>query len=384
MQAMSIDDGKKRLAGILVERSLNGKEFITCRSLLHETLPQFIKDSILALAQKHLKAEKPVAWNFSANLDFDDEEVKTAGERLMLALLRSVRFSRSEVELCISNGLKLRFDLLVRPRQTIEALFFKTNDHHDQKILIHSLNKIGHGLPFLEALLKKIEQSEQESFSREAFHLVAEQVQREMYSDFEKKQLLHEYDLILDLFSIDQMLSPQGLPGVVVQEVLFSRGLDAAHSIVRKKTAQGKTTWLKEDVKDIFTFVLKPTPTDAIQREMLTQPTVVFPKIIFSDDEETLRIHRHNIERQPPGPYPSIFSFIDNKDQRNFVRKLFQKDEKAFNSFMDKVDCLNQWREAKQIIDWELEKRHLDPYCKEAVRLGDIVFAKYFSNGKYS
>ncbi len=384
MQAMSIDDGKKRLAGILVERSLNGKEFITCRSLLHETLPQFIKDSILALAQKHLKAEKPIAWNFNANLDFDDEEVKTAGERLMLALLRSVRFSRSEVELCISNGLKLRFDLLVRPRQTIEALFFKTNDHHDQKILIHSLNKIGHGLPFLEALLKKIEQSEQESFSREAFHLVAEQVQREMYSDFEKKQLLHEYDLILDLFSIDQMLSPQGLPGVVVQEVLFSRGLDAAHSIVRKKTAQGKTTWLKEDVKDIFTFVLKPTPTDAIQREMLTQPTVVFPKIIFSDDEETLRIHRHNIERQPPGPYPSIFSFIDNKDQRNFVRKLFQKDEKAFNSFMGKVDCLNQWREAKQIIDWELEKRHLDPYCKEAVRLGDIVFAKYFSNGKYS
>ena len=384
MQAMSIDDGKKRLAGILVERSLNGKEFITCRSLLHETLPQFIKDSILALAQKHLKAEKPIAWNFNANLDFDDEEVKTAGERLMLALLRSVRFSRSEVELCISNGLKLRFDLLVRPRQTIEALFFKTNDHHDQKILIHSLNKIGHGLPFLEALLKKIEQSEQESFSREAFHLVAEQVQREMYSDFEKKQLLHEYDLILDLFSIDQMLSPQGLPGVVVEEVLFSRGLDAAHSIVRKKTAQGKTTWLKEDVKDIFTFVLKPTPTDAIQREMLTQPTVVFPKIIFSDDEETLRIHRHNIERQPPGPYPSIFSFIDNKDQRNFVRKLFQKDEKAFNSFMDKVDCLNQWREAKQIIDWELEKRHLDPYCKEAVRLGDIVFAKYFSNGKYS
>jgi len=246
---MSIDDGKKRLAGILVERCLNGKEFITCRSLLHETLPQFVKDSILALAQKHLKAEKPITWNFNANLDFDDEEVKSAGEKLMLALLRSVRFSRSEVDLCISNALKLRFDLLVRPRQTVEALFFKTNDHHDKRILAHSLRKIGHGMPFLEALVEKIEQSEKSSFSREALHLVAEQVQKEIYSDFEEKQLLHEFDLILELFSIDQTLSPQGLSHVVVEEFLSARGLDAAHSVVRRRIAQGKTTWSKEDIR---------------------------------------------------------------------------------------------------------------------------------------
>jgi len=382
--ALSIDDGKKRLVGILVERSLNGKEFITCRSLLHETLPQFIKDSILSLAQKHLKVEKPITWNFNANLDFDDEEVKASGERLMLALLRSVRFSRSEVELCLSNALKLRFDLLIRPRQTIEAIFFKTVDHHDRKVLVSSLNKIGHGVPFLEALVKKIEHGEKESFSREAFHVVAEQVQREMYSDFEKKQLLHEYDLVLDLFSIDQALFPKGLSSVVVEEILLARRLDAAHSIVRKKVAQGKTTWSKEDIKDIFTFVLKAAPSEPVERERLAQPSVIFPKIIFPKEDDDLRVHRQNIERQPPGPYPSIFSFIDDRDQRNFVRKLFQKDEKAFNSFMDKVDCLSQWREAKQIIDWELEKRHLDPYCKEAVRLGDIVFAKYFSNGKYA
>lgn len=384
LQAMSIDDGKKRLVEILVERSLNGKETISCRRLLQEALPQFVKDSVLSLAQKHLKTEKPIAWNFNAQLDFDDEEVKVAGERLMMALLRSVRFSRGEVEQCISNALKLRFDLLVHPRQTIERVFFKSNDRHDRKLLAHSLNKIGHGIPYVDILAKKIEQSEQTLFDREAFVLTSEQSQKELYSDSEKKGLLIEFGLIVDLFSIEKTLSDEGLGTSIVEEFLAARGFSDAVSIVRKKTSQGKAHWHQEDIKDIFTFVLKMPELQVSEAVKTAEKPIKFPKIIFSDDEEIFRVHRHNIERQPPGPYPSIFSFIDHKDKRNFVRKLFQKDESAFQDFMDRVDGIGQWREAKQVIDWELEKRHLDPYCKEAVRLGDIVFAKYFSNGKYA
>jgi len=373
-----LEEDKKRLAAFLIDSSVNGKEFITCRSLLEANLPPFVKESIIALARKHLKNEKPVLWNFRANIDFDDNEVKFAGEKLMNALLKSVRFERKEVESCILNAVRLRVDLLLKPKQTTKKLLFREDRKVGRKIVLRTLERFGKDIPFLDGLIKEIETKNHEEIDSELFNIFINNVQEKIYQNGSLDSIFVEFDLLVKLLNMDKTLTQQSLSADFLEEFFLARGLHDAVKTVQKKRLQGKKKWLREDIEDIFKFILR-------QKELKESRQINFtlPRIIFDDDSGFI-VKRQKIESQPPGPYPSIFDFIDKKDWKVFVRKIFRKNEIDFKEFLYKVDSVNKWRDAKQIIDWELEKRRLDPYSKEAVRLGDIVFAKFFSNGKYS
>ena len=379
---MGFEEGKKRLAEALLERSLNGHEFITCRHLLQESLPQFVKDSIIALAKKKLKAEKPISWNFSAGIDFDDDEVRIAGEKLLHALLKNVRLERKEVENCFHDAVRLQFDLLLRPIQSVETIFFHDSEKYEKSKFISFLEKTAK-LPFIQKLIEETNKSDFPLVDRLNYKVLSQQVQEGMYSCHHKEFLFKEFRLLLDLFSIDRSIVPNYVDVVYIEEFLISRGLFDALNLVKKKSMEGKKRWLREDFEEIFTFLLKEPGKNGKNSHDNILPQNGLPKIIYNDDFAFM-VHRQKIERQPPGPYPSIFECIDDKDWKNFVRKLFQRSELDFTDFLKRVDKILKWREAKQLIDWELEKRRLDPYSKEAVRLGDLVFARFFSNGKYS
>ncbi len=75
---------------------------------------------------------------------------------------------------------------------------------------------------------------------------------------------------------------------------------------------------------------------------------------------------------------PDLVNLIDLKNKKLFVRNIFHKDENAYDKFIYELQALQNWREAKLRIDQELAKRKIDPFSKEAIRLGDIVFGRYF------
>jgi hypothetical protein len=115
-----------------------------------------------------------------------------------------------------------------------------------------------------------------------------------------------------------------------------------------------------------------------------SQPPKVKEIPDFYDLERPLIINRRDIERQPPGPYPSLQSLINNKAQRLFIKKIFRKDGEKYSEFIQQLEEQDKWKDAKAIIDTELEKRRISPYSKEAVHLGDIVFSRYFSRKNVS
>ncbi|MBN2088189.1 hypothetical protein JW964_01170 [candidate division KSB1 bacterium] len=75
---------------------------------------------------------------------------------------------------------------------------------------------------------------------------------------------------------------------------------------------------------------------------------------------------------------PDLVNLIDIKSKKLFVRNIFHKDENAYDKFIIELQALKNWREAKLRIDQELSKRKIDVFSKEAIRLGDIVFGRYF------
>jgi hypothetical protein len=45
---------------------------------------------------------------------------------------------------------------------------------------------------------------------------------------------------------------------------------------------------------------------------------------------------------------------------------------------MAKLDLAESWRAAKVLIDNELYKRDVDPFSREAIKLVDMVYSRYY------
>lgn len=100
-------------------------------------------------------------------------------------------------------------------------------------------------------------------------------------------------------------------------------------------------------------------------------------------DSESGQIPREKIEEQPPGPYPSLYTFMDQKTRKVFIKKLFGNDEEAFARFVEKIDRAESWKEARALLEQELRARNIHIYDRNAIKLSDFLFSRYFSHRRY-
>lgn len=122
--------------------------------------------------------------------------------------------------------------------------------------------------------------------------------------------------------------------------------------------------------------------TTAPEDDFAAPPAGSRPKVVYSETEEEPQYVEHaKIEMQPPGPYPSITRLVDEKSRRDFIKKIFHKDLDAYLAFIERIEEMQTWKEAKAFLDHELQQRKVNPYTKEAVRLSDVVFSRYFAKG---
>jgi hypothetical protein len=97
----------------------------------------------------------------------------------------------------------------------------------------------------------------------------------------------------------------------------------------------------------------------------------------FQDPLERI-IVRSKIEEQPDGPLISLKSLIDEKSRQFIIKKIFDNEMSEYAHFISHLDFIESWKEAKELIDKELILRDVKPFSKEALRLGDLVFNRYF------
>jgi len=80
----------------------------------------------------------------------------------------------------------------------------------------------------------------------------------------------------------------------------------------------------------------------------------------------------------PPAEIQGLRAFIDGKTEKLFIKKLFGGDDAAYGRLLDKLDEAESWRVAKILIDNELFKRDVDPFSREAIKLVDLVYTRYY------
>ena len=386
MISESVEVETGRLHTEMLGRTIGGQPFITCNQILKANIPSFIKDSFLNQAKKKIIKDKPLTINPTNEINFDAIEIKTKIEQLFEALVSNVVFKRVEYEDYLYTLIQFNMLLHIYPIQSLETAIFGKATYIDKDKFCNGLNKISSISILFNKVLQKIINENISKINQHIYKSIGQECIHIIFNDNSNGYLLEDFKKLYHFLSLNenQPIST-GVPADLLKDFLISRGKKNFIVVIDKKITQGKTTWNINDFSNLdalYKEERKETLKNNIGLETSTssKKKPSRPKIVFSSQDEKFTIYRNKIEKQPPGPYPPLKKIISSKEQRNFVKKIFNSDFDAYFEFIQNLDKTEKWKTAKHMIDHEFEKRDIDSYCKEALKFGNKVFAKFFSN----
>lgn len=418
---------KARLAAKLEEKIIGDKARISFSEINKMDLPEALLSSLQKQAGKILKTEKPIRIIQTERFDFSDEKLKVELATLRNLLLGQVFFLPDEISKSINFSLTIHFELIVLPFKTMDSIIFQTDEPRSCKECIEILNGIGEDFPPIKALTDKLLAHNAEHLSSSDFETLTEQIKSQLYREHPVSTMLFDLDYLQSFYAKITDSQKINYPADVIHAMLIERGIDdfAKGFATEKKE---KANWKIEDIQQFLerhllvgllqhdnsfaSHIVYPDKIEHIpekktkfEKEKIAKNPATrkvgragngidlqkmkdiqgrsFRTNVEFDDSSTDLIDRKQIEYQPPGPYPSLFSIIDTKSRGIFIKKIFDKDKSAYVTFIDHVEKKESWKEAKAILDMELASRKISPFCREAVQLSDVIFARYFSNGKF-
>jgi hypothetical protein len=404
---------KEKLTLRLAERILGGRDAVVLAEL-HE-LPIFpdadfqskVGEILLATlrsyARQVIRREKPLVLQTRRRFDLDDEALRTQLRRLRDMLAERMVFDKNELLAGLAFGVRLQFDLITRPRAALENLVYHSGSERQKGDIIVILQGLSEKHQLIERIRSLVAEFPDGPVTKEAFSAFCHQAEREVYS---ARRLT---SLMADLNEYQRFRANIGSPddgqidNQTVLRMLHERGLrELAESLLPELSRQ--QTWSIPEIERLLAKD-KPSPMPksslgAAQSSLNLEAArksgefprteaspakksirKAEPKIIYreSESDEQAVISHAKIEAQPPGPYPSLTQIIDEKNRRVFIRKIFQKDLDAYLAFIERLEAMQTWKEAKALLDREFQQRQVNQYSKEAVRLSDMVFRRYFA-----
>ncbi len=442
------EEEKLRLTRMLYEKVTHGKEKVTYNDILAVKVPVFFEGCIKNQARRFINSENPIRIENRNRYNLDKVEVKKQFYLLKESLIRETYFTKAEIQQLSNFSVNFQFDILVRPLQKLIESIYKSNDSRKKDDIRIIIQGFGENRPFIKKLIDAIENLESESISREEFTAFARAVEQRVYKKIPISAFLEEISALMEFETtisgeekttihskvLSGMLKERGLHDMVeafndeavkreywpidevenvLERFLLVGPLDSYQPPPKEKDPLGATlqpTFQLESVekdntkvetkskaetispKDTTSLRLQFEDTDKAQRSKSKSSQFdsvsvsrLTGKSRSSKNTDTFPVERHDIENQPPGPYPELTNMINPKDQKTFIKKIFNKDRLQYIEFIEHLEKQDNWKAAKVIIDEELRNRQINHFSKEAVLLGDIVFSRYFINkNKYA
>jgi hypothetical protein len=183
------------------------------------------------------------------------------------------------------------------------------------------------------------------------------------------------------------------------EEPRSSAGLPVELPIVEEPAEEPKPvleeSWDLDAVLGEETPLIEPEPEKAVsappeEKSKIKKPMRIIRREQKEEEEEEERIEAEALEsleaelisdknvQIDPGSRSGLKELIDEKTEKVFVKKLFGGDSESYGKLMLKLEDAESWRVAKILIDNELFKRDVDPFSREAIKLVDLVYSRYY------
>lgn len=98
----------------------------------------------------------------------------------------------------------------------------------------------------------------------------------------------------------------------------------------------------------------------------------------ISDPELEMYLNREKRQRKSRARLKEIKYLFNRKNRKLFIEAIFQKDVKAFNQFLEKLNQKKGWAESFNFVREELIRRKINIYQSESVLLVDLLYRFYY------
>lgn len=432
---------KQRLWDILLQRVTSGSEPVRVRDLHNKGYPETFEALARLYAERRLLEESPIQIQDETRFDPHDDEVQHSLDELEKKISVTRILSNQELKEIANSAIPLAFDILTRPRQTLLEKLFDAHESQQVSDLLTVLSGFGEGRPFIERLMRALEAWSPDDISQMDFVTLASDVEKEVYKTTPLSAFMNEIDLMLKFEGAITGETHFVVKSEILLGLLKERGLDDMAEALRDE-AQSKEFWTPDEIENALErFILvggfeetKPHEEETelelfSEQETERQEALDFrlPQsrsaeekseadtthadfsestktqsggmIQFAEDsdaetetdvvEEEDRAEAveaadsagngQSDEDHAQSELPSLFDLIQPDDRQTFLEKIFDDNATDYYSFMQKLDGTDTWRDAKEMIDEELQKRGIHPHATEAVLLSDLVFSRYQS-----
>lgn len=439
MEATTGENEKRLLAATVRERLIGKRNIILYKELLENKIPIFLKNYLQNSVQKFVHTEEPVQFKNSKRFDLEDEKINQLKSSIIRAYEQATIFSRDELGEIINRTVRLQFDLLVKPGTTLLKIFYRNKSDRIQNDILQILQGLDDRRIFIQTLITNIREFDQYHIVEVDFKNLLHKTEKEVYEVNFVSAFISDVSAFAEFLGYIHGRKTDRMRLDLLKLLISERNHNEYESLFNEykedtieishipslfKTNNRNKDGLNEtpghDEDEIEKFIMSPVDEAGLQdideksrlyeseiKQSFGQDTgqVDGPEngeiasegipetsvngngnnknkhpIITNvwKDPMDMVITRSKIEAQPSGPLNSLEILIDEKSKKFIIKRIFKNDDFAYTEFIKKLEKISSWKKAKRVIDTELMSRAVQPFSKEALRLGDLVFNRYF------
>lgn len=428
MDTTTAESEKKLLADAVRERLIGNKNFVSYGELIDKKLPTFLKNFLQNSVHKYIVTEEPFQFNNSKRFNFEYDKIVELKHQLMKAFEEATIFSQEELGEIINKTISLQYNLLVKPTSSLVNIFFRNKSERLQTEILQILEGLDDQRMIIKKLIEHIKKFDQYHIVEDDFKRILDQTNKEVYHGDFIKAFMGDIRAFVDFLGMIHGIESHRIAKASLRSLFKERKLDKywaafekyphdtmaideIESILRNIISSGKFLdqsgiQTNDDIKGLKTRTFANSAEGDDSSVGIARYVVEieqsFSSMGASDqngdqngvdrkmpkitncwkDPMDMVIQRSKIESQPTGPLHPLKRMIGEKDRRFLQKRIFDNDIHAYNEFMRQLELIDNWKAAKKLIDSELQNRSIGLYSKEALRLGDLVFNRYFPNSK--
>ncbi|MEN3038935.1 MAG: hypothetical protein ABDI07_07275 [Candidatus Kryptonium sp.] len=357
-----------------------GKEQIQLTEIMRWDIPQSVKDYFNIFAERIL-IEEVLNLLYSKRFDQDNPDLISIRKKLITTLKNSFLFTYPEFENAVDKASKFSLNFVIRPEWTLTKIIFKNDEVKTAEQIFDSLSNINE-YPYYKKLITKIlEKYQPNEVKVDFFKKMLRRIDEEVFKNVSLNEMLSTTEPVFKLFKFANDLNL--VPAEALMIFFADKGLEnVVKEIELEKDLHGRTKFAESDLEIILKRVLKPPIAE--------EPTPIqVPSSYFDQKTETTEIKLEEkledfepIESKPVSKIetklPDLNTLLDQKSREKFIKKIFKRDEEKFKDAINKLNSIDNWKEASAFIDSIFITYEIDPYSDEAVEFTDFVYRRYF------
>jgi hypothetical protein len=401
--------------------------------LMTREIPESVKHFFNQEVELWIREEEE-KFTTSDRFDYDMPEVRVLIDQIFDHLKQNARFHINKFNQLLERAIKLEMNYLLEPQRTLSQFIFKDNsvvstievydtlkyffkyEYYKNAISDYFNTKYLHEIS-QDQFQELISQIDDNVFKEDKFETTLKTIKtitnfiNEATGDdsdkIELDVLSHAFkDRNLDTYTnlIEQLQTKddKDITYSDLEKILQNENLSTLEPAEKEEEKSAEQKLKLEEIEDIEESKPEVEVHEIEIGEMKVEPVDEEGEEEYEEEEE--EEEAAEVEVQPSQakgsvademadfvasqiksdqPMQNLNDMVTGRTRKKIIKKLFNKDENDFTSFINSVSEQTAWKEASVIIDEEFYERGINPYSKEAIVFSDLIYLRFFPKDKY-